>query len=80
MDRGIQMEGFEEIECDGMFVEVVCVNILTDWCVAGKSEVGADKVELLTEGVVWSDETGVERVGWKGKASVIVELVVLNEL
>ena len=30
IDRGIQMEGFEEIECDGMFVEVIGVNILTD--------------------------------------------------
>ena len=39
MDHGIQIEGFEEIECDGMFVEVIGVNILTDWCVVGKSEV-----------------------------------------
>ena len=30
MDHGIQMNGFEEIECDGMVVEVIGVNILTD--------------------------------------------------
>ena len=30
MDRGIQMEVLDERECDGMFVDVIGVNILTD--------------------------------------------------
>ena len=56
MDRGIQMDGFEDVECDGMCVKVIDVNILTDWCVVGMSEVEADKVEVLTEEVEWSDD------------------------
>ena len=44
MDRGIQMEVLDEIECDDMFVDVIGVNVLTDWCVVEGSEVGDDKV------------------------------------
>ena len=80
MNRGIQIDGFEEIEWDGMIVEVIGVNTLTDWCVVGNSEIGADKIELLTEGVELSDKTGVEWVGREGKASLIDEWVVLNDV
>ena len=38
-----EIDGFEEIEWDGMIVEVIGVNTLTDWSVVGNSEIGADK-------------------------------------
>jgi len=67
MDRGIQMEWLDERDCDGMCVDVIGVNILTDWCVLGESEGGADKVVLWIGIMLWSDERGVAREG----ASVI---------
>ena len=76
MDRGIQIEVLDERECDGMLVDVVDVNILTDWCVVEESDGGADKVWLWTEIVLWADEIGVDR----GEASVIDDVSLWNAL